>query len=58
MVQVVLPSGFIYHTPPYTDEELADLYRRVSDIVAFTRPSALKAHRLGPRHPSQEPPEP
>jgi len=43
MVKVVLPCGFIYHQPPYTDEEVADLYRRMSGIVSFTRPGGQRA---------------
>ena len=38
MVKVVLPSGLIYHKPPYTDAEVAEMYRRLSNIVSFTRP--------------------
>ena len=43
MVKVVLPCGFIYHEPPYTDAEVADLYRRMSNIVSFTRPGGQRA---------------
>ena len=35
MVEVFLPSGASYHKPPYTDEEVRDLNRRASGIVAF-----------------------
>jgi hypothetical protein len=43
MVQVFLPSGASYHQPPYTDEEVRDLNRRVSNIVSFTRPGGQRA---------------
>ena len=43
MVKVVLPSGLIHHEPPYTDAEVADLYRRMSNIVSFTRPGGRRA---------------
>jgi hypothetical protein len=43
MVKIVLPCGFIYHQPPYTDAEVADLYRRMSGIVSFTRPGGQRA---------------
>ena len=43
MVKVVLPCGFIYHEPPYTDAEVADMYRRLSNIVSFTRPGGRRA---------------
>ena len=43
MVEVFLPSGASYHKPPYTDEEVRDLNRRVSGIVAFTRPGGRRA---------------
>ena len=43
MVEVFLPSGASYHKPPYTDEEVRDLNRRVSGIVAFTRPGGQRA---------------
>ena len=43
MVKVVLPSGLIHHEPPYTDAEVADLYRRMSNIVSFTRPGGQRA---------------
>ncbi len=42
MVQVVLPCGLINHTPPYTDEEVADLFRQGSGIMAFTLPGAKR----------------
>ena len=43
MVEVFLPSGASYHKPPYTDEEVRDLNRRASGIVAFTRPGGQRA---------------
>ena len=43
MVKVVLPCGFIYHEPPYTEDEVADMYRRLSNIVSFTRPGGQRA---------------
>ena len=43
MVKVVLPCGFIYHKPPYTEDEVADMYRRLSNIVSFTRPGGQRA---------------
>ena len=47
MVEVFLPSGASYHKPPYTDEEVRDLNRRVSGIVAFTRPGGQRAAAPG-----------
>ena len=43
MVKVVLPSGLIHHAPPYTDAEVAEMYRRLSNIVSFTRPGGQRA---------------
>ena len=43
MVKVVLPSGLIYHKPPYTDAEVAEMHRRMSHIVSFTRPGGRRA---------------
>ena len=47
MVEVFSPSGASYHQPPYTDEEVRDLNRRVSGIVAFTRPGGQRAAAPG-----------
>jgi hypothetical protein len=43
MVQLFLPSCASYHKPPCTDEEVRDPNRRVSGIVAFTRPGGRRA---------------
>ena len=32
--------GNAYHEPPYTDAEQDELYKRMSTVVAFTRPQA------------------
>ena len=50
MVKVMLPSGNCYHQPPYTEEEIIDLERRASGVVAFTRPMGLAAQ--SPRTPA------
>jgi len=47
MVKVVLPCGFIYHKPPYTEDEVADMYRRLSNIVSFTRAGGQRAAARG-----------
>ena len=43
------------HVTPYTDEEVADLYRRMSNIVSFTRPGGRRA--AAALQPSGEDPE-
>ncbi|MEN9419876.1 MAG: hypothetical protein RI988_3497 [Pseudomonadota bacterium] len=55
MTRVVLPSGFVYHRPPYTEEEVADIYRRLEQVTTFTRPSR-KAPSPPQPHQDQEPP--
>jgi hypothetical protein len=42
MTRVVLPSGFVYHKPPYTQEEADDIYRRVAGMETFTRPGGSR----------------
>jgi hypothetical protein len=50
MVMVVTKKGFVFHEPPYTEDELRDLWRRVNaGPFTFTRP--------GPSV-SQQPPQP
>ena len=39
MVRKLTDQGTLYHEPPYTAAEEADLYRRMGCVVAFTRPS-------------------
>jgi hypothetical protein len=57
MVRVKTPWGY-FHEPPYTEEELADLYRRTGNIVGFTRPGPRKAPHPARTEPdvSPEPP--
>ncbi len=40
-------DGFPYREPPYTDEEWTEIERRMSGVVAFTRPK-------GPEHRRQQ----
>jgi hypothetical protein len=58
MVRIVLPSGFVYHQPPYTEEELADLYRRTANIVGFTRPGPRKGPQPAQTEPDVSPDPP
>lgn len=39
MVRVRHANGGYYHEPPYTQEEEADLYARMANVKAFTRPA-------------------
>jgi hypothetical protein len=41
MVRVETKWG-AYHKPPYTEEEIADFYRRTANIVGFTRPGGAR----------------
>lgn len=41
MVRIVTTWG-AYHEPPYTEEEIEDLYRRTANIVGFTRPGGSR----------------
>jgi hypothetical protein len=49
------PKGNVYHEPPYTAEEKADFYRRMSGgPVTVVKPAPVAAR---PRKPQPQPPE-
>jgi hypothetical protein len=37
MVRKMTDNGGRYHEPPYTEEEVADLYRRTGNVVSVLR---------------------
>ena len=47
MVRVKTKWGY-FHEPPYTEEELEDLYRRTGSIVGFTRPGGARRMTASP----------
>ena len=54
MVRVKTSWGF-YQEPPYTEEELADFYRRTGNIVGFTRIAPRVADGQAASPPDTEP---
>lgn len=58
MVKVTTKNGLVFHEPPYTAEEEADLYRRTGSIRQIMRQEPPKPASADPEadDQSQEPP--
>jgi hypothetical protein len=54
MVRKISDSGVPYHEPPYTPEEIDDMYRRMDNgPIAFTRPGPPPGPAWKPAEPAQ-----
>jgi hypothetical protein len=63
MVRVVCEDGSVFHEPPYTEEEEAELERRINNVVGIAiapRPAAPRstAPQSGPAAAGTAPPPP
>lgn len=46
-------GNVLFHEPPYTEEEQAEMYRRMDGVTAFTRPVPAAPDPSKPSRPEE-----